>query len=83
MKEALSYRNQSIDLRSKSMDRFLYDIDLRHEWVKQNRYKLKKQSRHKKSLSLFFNVAIEEKLRQKNVLFFTINFFLFLFLVRV
>ena len=30
----LSYRNQSIDLRSKSMDRFLLDRDLRHEWVK-------------------------------------------------
>ena len=27
----ISYRNQSIDLQSKSMDRFLYDIDLRHE----------------------------------------------------
>ena len=31
----LSYRNQSIDLRSKSMDWFLYDIGLRHEMVKQ------------------------------------------------
>ena len=30
----LSYRNHSIDLRSKSMDRFLYDNDLRHERVK-------------------------------------------------
>ena len=30
----LSYRNQSIDLRSKSMDRFLYDNGLRHERVK-------------------------------------------------
>ena len=29
----LSYRNQSIDLRSKSMDWFLYDIGLRHEKV--------------------------------------------------
>ena len=28
------YRNQSIDLRSKSMDWFLYDIGLRHERVK-------------------------------------------------
>ena len=31
----LSYRNQSIDLRSKSMDWFLYDNGLRHERVKQ------------------------------------------------
>ena len=30
----LSYRNQSIDLRSKSMDWFLYDNDLHHERVK-------------------------------------------------
>ena len=30
----ISYRNQSIDLRSKSMDWFLYDISLRHEKVK-------------------------------------------------
>ena len=30
----LSYRNQSIDLPRKSMDRFLYDNGLRHERVK-------------------------------------------------
>ena len=30
----ISYRNQSIDFQSKSMDRFLYDRDLRHERVK-------------------------------------------------
>ena len=30
-----SYRNQSIDLQSKSMDRFLYDNGLRHERVKE------------------------------------------------
>ena len=29
----LSYRNQSTDLRSKSMDWFLYDNGLRHEMV--------------------------------------------------
>ena len=29
----LSYRNQSNDLESKSMDWFLYDRDLRHERV--------------------------------------------------
>ena len=32
----LSYRNQSIDLQSKSMDWFLYDKDLRHERVKKS-----------------------------------------------
>ena len=32
--KSLSYRNQSIDLFSKSMDWFLYDRDLRHERVK-------------------------------------------------
>ena len=30
----LSQRNQSIDLRSKSMDWFLYDNGIRHERVK-------------------------------------------------
>ena len=35
MTEADTYRNQSIDLRSKSVDWFLYDIGLRHERVKQ------------------------------------------------
>ena len=30
----LSHRNQPIDLQSKTMDWFLYDRDLRHEWVK-------------------------------------------------
>ena len=33
-RRSISYRNQSIDLRSKSMDWFLYDIDLRRERVK-------------------------------------------------
>ena len=33
----LTYRNQSIDLRNKSMDWFLYDNGLRHERVKQTR----------------------------------------------
>ena len=34
MRRPLPYRNQSIDLQSKSMDWFLYDNDLRHEMVK-------------------------------------------------
>ena len=34
----LSYRNQSTDLRSKSMDWFLYDNGLRHERVKREKY---------------------------------------------
>ena len=34
MTEALSYRNQSIDLQSKSKDWFLYDNGFRHERVK-------------------------------------------------
>ena len=33
---SLSYRNQSIDLQSKSKDWFLYGIDIRHEKVKIN-----------------------------------------------
>ena len=33
-RRSLSYRNQSIDLQSKSMDWFLYDNSLRHERVK-------------------------------------------------
>ena len=32
---SLSYRNQSTDLQSKSMDWFLYDRELHHERVKQ------------------------------------------------
>ena len=32
----LSYRNQSIDFQSKSMDWFLYDNSLRHERVKKS-----------------------------------------------
>ena len=35
----LSYRNQSIDLQSKSMDWFLYDNDLRLERVKHASHK--------------------------------------------
>ena len=35
MMESLSYRNQSIDLLSKTMDWFLYDMDFRHERVKE------------------------------------------------
>ena len=31
---SLPYKNQFSDLESKLMDRFLYDRDLRHEWVK-------------------------------------------------
>ena len=34
MTEAVIYRNQSTDLRIKSMDWFLYDNGLRHERVK-------------------------------------------------
>ena len=34
MTVALSYRNQSIDLPSKSMNWFLYDNGVRHERVK-------------------------------------------------
>ena len=33
-RRSLSYTNQSIDLRCKSVDWFLYDSDLRHERVK-------------------------------------------------
>ena len=35
MQAVLSYRNQSIDLRSKSMDWFPYDNGRRHERVKE------------------------------------------------
>ena len=34
----LSYRNQSTDLQSKSMDWFLYDNGLRHERVKKDKH---------------------------------------------
>ena len=38
--EGISYRNQSMDLKSKSVDWFLYDRDLRHERVNFHRRKL-------------------------------------------
>ena len=40
----LSYRNQSIDLPSKSMDWFLYDNDLRHERVNSSTQKQRSDS---------------------------------------
>ena len=42
----LSYRNQSIDLQSKSMDWFLYDRGLRHESVKQTQNRRKNTCLH-------------------------------------
>ena len=41
MTETLSYRNQSIDLRSKTVDWFLYDNGLRRERVKKTRLTIK------------------------------------------
>ena len=38
MTHSILYRNQSIDLQSKSMDWFLYDSGLRHKSVKKQRY---------------------------------------------
>ena len=38
MTEALSYRNQSIDLLCKSMDWFLYDSNLHHESNKEKEW---------------------------------------------
>ena len=35
-RRSLSYRIKSIDLQSTTMDLFLYDRDLRHEWVNGN-----------------------------------------------
>ena len=45
---SLSYRNQSIDLQSKSMERFLYDKDLRHEIVKCVSWRKRPLSKHYK-----------------------------------
>ena len=41
MNEVLSYRNQSIDLQSKSVDWFLYDRDLYQERVNMLLFKQK------------------------------------------
>ena len=49
-RKSLSYRNQSIDLHSKSMDWFLYDRNLRHKRVKGGDLKRRK-------LNLKVNVA--------------------------
>ena len=43
---SLSYRNQCIDLQSKSMDGFLYDRDLRHGRIKQVLREKQQQKAH-------------------------------------
>ena len=54
--KSVSYRNQSTDLQSKSMDRFLYDRDLHPERVKYSTFFLfgeaTKQRKIKNGLSL-------------------------------
>ena len=58
----LLYRNQSIDLQSKSMDGFLYDNDLRHERVKiKNLYPFSLLANMMKSLLFSCRFAISQK----------------------
>ena len=54
MTEVLSYRNQSIDLQSKSMYGFLYDRDLRHERVKDSQCLYDRNLCHEKIKGLIF-----------------------------
>ena len=54
----LSYRNQSIDLQSKSMDWFLYDRGFRHERVK---YEVKIQAKDAQRWSFSFSVGHTER----------------------
>ena len=59
----LLYRNQSIDLQSKSMDWFLYDNDLRHERVKiKNLYPFSLLANMMKSLLFSCRFAISQKI---------------------
>ena len=51
-RRSLSYRNQSIDLQSKSMNWFLYDRDLRHE--RSNKYTWQKYQQYPKLLQSFY-----------------------------
>ena len=56
---SLSYKNQSIDLQSKSMGWFLYDRDLRHERVKYHKLQKRDNSFGTdeliRSLRVYFN----------------------------
>ena len=54
----ISYRNQSIDLWSKSMDWFLYDNSLRHESVKCPHSLVSNPESTKMSFSLFQNLLL-------------------------
>ena len=76
----MSYRNQSIDLQSKSIDWFLYDIDLRHERVNLFQHNVPflyslKMSEHQRSSGIFrrcrngtlgINGLMNQKIRQKS-----------------
>ena len=69
----LSYRNQSIDLRSKSVDWFLYDNGLRHERVKQVIKQCVKYARIRVFSDLFFLCnLIREKTSERNPIFWHI-----------
>ena len=67
-RRSLSYRNQSIDLQSKSMDLFLYDRDLRHEKdkLKSEEYlnvvktnKLKTPQKKQNNATYFYGVVMD------------------------
>ena len=71
----LSYRNQSIDFRSKLMDWFLYDNGLRHERIKQNQLNstmswIQLKMNWKCLLTLYLNLYNESKLMSGRMLFF-------------
>ena len=64
MMKSLSYRNQSTDLQSKSLDWFLYDKDFRHERVKGCNFNIMMILR-KLASAIFL----------ENLIFFSVGFF--------
>ena len=71
----LSYRNPSVDLRSKLMDWFLYDNGRRHERIKQNQLNstvscIQLKMNWKCLLTLYLNLYNESKLTSGRMLFF-------------
>ena len=69
----ISYRNQSIDLLSKSVDWFLYDIGLRHERVKATLLTIlkiqifKQQNFRAKKMSRWSRKELRGSLRKKSI----------------
>ena len=85
-RRSLSYRNQSIGLLCKSMDWFLYDMDLRHErvkawvqtkcgWIYGSFAQIIKRSSHRRCSVTEVVLKIFYKFHRKTPVFFRVSFF--------